>query len=193
MGITQFSISLLEPYIKEGTEVIELGAQNLYGDYKYGAYAHEWYVDLKQAKYECIDLNEENNSIPIDLRKTFKIEKQYDVVTDFGTSEHVGSKPLDWTAIYNCWKSKHDLCKDGGVIISENPKTGNWEGHGFNYYTVDFYNKLAELMEYEILTIGEHPAMNNTINGWNVYCVLRKSSKPFIKKSVFKKLDLRKE
>lgn len=193
MGLTQHSIELIKPFIKEGDAVIELGAQNLYGEYNYGAYASEWYLNLaKTANYMSIDLNGENGALQKDLSQPMEVKAQWNVVTDFGTSEHVGHSPLDWKAIYNCWKTKHNLCLTGGYIISENPKTGNWPGHGFNYYTQDFYKELAEAMGYELKEIGEHAAMGNTTDGWNVYAVLRKvEDKPFMPLSQFKKLSLK--
>lgn len=192
MGLTQHSIELMFPYLKTDISVLELGAQNLYGDYKYGAYASEYYQERFNASYKCIDLNGENEALKIDLSQPVHLDQLFDVITDFGTSEHVGRTPLDWKAIYNCWKTKHILCVTGGYIISENPKTGNWPGHGFNYYTQEFYKELAEAMGYELKEIGEHAAMGNTTDGWNVYSVLRKvEDKPFMSLSQFKKLSLK--
>lgn len=193
MGITQFSIEkLLIPYIKEGDSIMELGSQNLYGKYKYGYYANEWYNDICICPdYSCIDLNGENNAYPFDLSNKLSITRQFDIITDFGTSEHVGKNGLfNWDSIYNCWWNKHNFCKIGGFIISENPKTGNWPGHGFNYYTQEFYLSLALEIGYEIKELGEHPAMGNIDNGWNIYCVLKKTNNKFISKAKFQNLNL---
>ena len=188
MGITDFSLGLLDKYLNNQTSVIELGAQNLYS-YKYESqpYADVYYTS-KGLKYTCIDYNKENNAIDLDLSIKQNLDK-YEVVTDFGTSEHINiNKKHDPKAFYNCWLNKHNLCVVGGIIINENPKTGNWQGHGYNYVTQEFYIELAKLNNYEILEIGEHPAMNNTENGWNIYCVLRKTQDKFMTLTAFKKL-----
>ncbi len=174
MGVTSKSIELIESILPVQT-VCELGAQNLY-DKHYSApkWAQEWY-ESKGIEYQCIDINGENDAWMWDLSKKRDPVNEYDLVTDFGTSEHVGRKGTHYErGFYNCLRTKHLLCKDGGIIISENPKTGNWPKHGFQYYTQDFYLDLANSGAIEILDLGETAAMGNTKNGWNIYCVARK-------------------
>ena len=128
MGITDFSVDILNRAIesKKPESVMELGAQNLYNQPKLPApYAHEFY-EPKGIKYNCIDMCKENGALDIDLSKPVKVEATHDLVTDFGTSEHVskaGKHAIE--AYYNCWKAKHDLLNEGGTMINENPKTGN--------------------------------------------------------------------
>lgn len=189
MGITDFSLTLLNKYVKGNSKVLELGAQNLYScEWEGAPYADKYYYK-KACDYTCLDLNKENNALELDLATKLSLDK-FDIVTDFGTSEHVGiNGKHDSKVFYNCWLNKHNACKIGELIISENPKTGNWPGHGFNYVTEDFYKQLAEANGYEILEIGEHPAMNNTTDGWNIYCVLRKTQEKFMTLTNFKKLS----
>lgn len=193
MGVTDFSLQLLTKYIDQAPfkSVVELGAQNIFSwMYPSQPYAKQWYEE-QGFSYECIDLNGENGAYKLDLSQPFRSDVRA-IVTDFGTSEHVGPGKHNPKAFYNCWLNKHDLCAEGGLIISENPKTGNWPGHGFNYYTQSFYLSLAEANGYEILELGEHPAMWNTTDGWNVYCVLRKTTnQPFMKFTEFKKLEFK--
>jgi hypothetical protein len=188
MGITSFSIELIEKHKADSKNVCELGAQNLYDkDYGFNFPYADTYYKANGIEYTCIDLNGENGALKIDLEKPQKFTGVYDLVTDFGTSEHVRDG-------YNIAKIIHDLVKVGGIVIQENPKTGSWPKHGFNYKTKEFYSKLAELCGYEILELGEHPAMGNNIDGWNVYCVWRKTNEEkFISKAKFKELDLRPE
>ena len=189
MGITDFSLLILNKYVKANDKVLELGAQNLYASEFEGSPYADLYYKKKQCEYTCIDLNEENNALNLDLATKLSLDK-YNVVTDFGTSEHVGiNGKHDAKAFYNCWLNKHNACEIGGLIISENPKTSNWPEHGFNYVTENFYRQLAYANGYEILEIGEHPAMNNTENGWNIYCVLRKTQDKFMTLTNFKKLE----
>lgn len=192
MGITSFSVELINKYKGAAKSVIELGAQNLYLDGAASApYADKYYKGVG-IKYACVDLNGENGALKLDLSKEQGNCAPYDLVTDFGTSEHVGNNGQhDIEAFYNCWLNKHNWCMDGGIIISENPKTGNWPGHGFNYVTKDFYVKLAEANGYKILELGEHPAMGNFTDGWNVYCALKKGSGKFMSLEEFKNLGVK--
>lgn len=199
MGYTDFTVGLLERVIKEYQPkmVVDLGAQNMYNQPALPApYASEWYK--KQGiVYVAIDLSGENDSLEIDLGKPLRPlfpetqVSKFCMVVDAGTSEHIGTDgKFDWEAIYNCWKTKHDLLRVGGVMVNENPKQGNWPGHSFQYYSEAFYKQLAALTEYEILELGEHPAMGNTDTGWNIYCVLRKHSEKFPTLEEFKTLSL---
>ncbi len=198
MGITNFSIEILDRVFDNASikSVCELGSQQTYvmGD-RYGQFS-DWYYKYKGVeRLEQIDLNGDNNSVKIDLSKELiDITSVYDLVTDFGTSEHVSGKDgkHSISAIYNCWKTKYDLCSNNGFIVSENPKTRNWIGHGCNYYTEGFYKKLALSVNAKIINLGEHPAMGNTTDGWNIYCVLKKSDTPFCDLKTFKTLGIKK-
>ena len=190
MGYTHHTFSLIEPLLSHVESVIDLGAQN---DYRYGTpapYTSEWYKG-QGIQYIAIDLSRENKSLGWDLSKIFINKQENDLVVDAGTSEHVGDDgKFGWQAIYNCWQNKHNLLKLNGFMVNENPKTGNWPGHGFNYYTQDFYRNLEATGCYKILSIGEHPAMGNTKDGWNVWCVLEKVSEHFPTLATFKKLGI---
>lgn len=212
MGITKFSTELLEkallfnPDIKS---VMELGSQNLYtGNETNPPFANVWYQG-KGIEYNCIDLAGDNNALKIDLSTTLNPFKTFDLVTDFGTSEHVVQMDeYDSVAFhggyinsiyptgevniklgfYNCFRNKHNMANAGGLFVGENPKTGNWEGHGYNYFTKDFYYALCDEMKYELLELGENAAMGNTINGWNVFAIYRKlEDKEFMSLEDFEK------
>jgi hypothetical protein len=195
MGITSFSVELIERNKGNAKSVIELGAQQMYNQSNLPApYADEFYKSLGFEEYSCIDLSKENNAIEIDLSKALETPiGHYDLVTDFGTSEHVGSNgAFDIKAYYNCWKIKHDLCKNGGLIISENPEPGSWPSHGFNYISQYFYVGLADKLDYTIIELSRYPAMGNQVDGWNTYCVLRKNSDAeFISLQDFKMLGVK--
>lgn len=195
MGVTSFSLELIDKVIDNNniTNVLELGSQNLF-DKDYGTITPfaSTYYESKGIEYTCIDIGGCNNALNINLAKPVKLDKIFDLVTDFGTSEHIELKSKhNVTAFYNCLKTKHNLTKENGFIISENPKTGNWRGHGYNYYSTDFYTQLAKLNDYAILELGEHPAMGNSTDGWNVYCVMQKiNNNPFMSLAAFKKLPI---
>jgi hypothetical protein len=178
MGLNDTSVEVLEwifatyPHIKS---VLELGAQNFYHTYpsvKYGDYADKYYKAKGVEHYECIDLNGENNAKVWDLSKPIAPFGLYDLVTDLGTQEHI-SVEMSMEALYNCWATKYFAASR--LIVSANPKTGNWPKHGAYFFTTKFYEELAYLTRMRIVKLNEKPAMGNTTDGWEVMCVLEKT------------------
>lgn len=183
MGITSHTKDLIEGVINEfkPKTVCELGAQNMYDQPGKAPYASGWY-ESKKIKYTSIDVSKENGALDLDLTKPIKDLGEFDLVTDAGTGEHCGRSNADF---YQVMKNIHTLCKIGGIVIRENPKTGNWPGHGFHYMTEDFYREFEKVSGYKILKLGQHPAMGNTTDGWNIYCVMQKVEDRFPTKKVF--------
>lgn len=70
----------------------------------------------------------------------------YDVVFNFGTTEHVLGQ-------YNAFKVIHDAVRVGGVIYHELPMTGHLN-HGFFNYNPVMLLSIAEANRYEILWLG---------------------------------------
>lgn len=195
MGITGHSINLIDKAIIHRSltdrqavlSVIELGAQNMY-DQTYeterGPYASTYYRN-RGMKYNCIDLNGENAALKLDLEKSIKHDYQYDLVTNFGTSEHIKNQHAVFGTI-------HKLTKVGGMIICENPKTGNWPQHGLNYYTQEFYQNLCKALNYTLVEVGEYPAMGNKESGWNIYAIMKKTeAKVFPTEKQFDKFGIK--
>ncbi len=183
MGYTNETIARVERILNQYqiNSVLDLGAQNNYsGTEQPAPYMREWY-EKKGINYVSIDINGEHGALPFNLSKPITADLgKFDLVVDAGTSEHIGEDgKFDIFAIYNCWKTKHHLLKYEGIMINENPKSGNWPGHGFNYYTEFFYRTLAGLCNYEILELGEHAAMGNVTDGWNVHSILLKKDHTF--------------
>lgn len=200
MGCTQYDIDLLTNMIEayKPKSVIELGAQNNYAQPNLPApYMREWW-EAKGILYRSIDLSGECGAITEDLSQPMNTvladyeDRPFDFVTDLGTSEHIGiDGKFSWEAIYNCWKTKFDLCKVGGYIISENPQSGSWPNHGFNYYTFKFYTQLMNVADLTTPLMDRVPAMGNRIDGWNVMTVMHKVGPRFLTLEQFKLLDLR--
>lgn len=204
MGITSSDIELIDLARNRKPEilsVIELGSQNLYraGDDPHKPpFASTFYESLGMI-YQCIDMAGDNAAIQTDLSKVMQLNDhfKFDLVTDFGTSEHVVSgvemknhyfENVDINSVYpvrvptqeeirqgyyHCWKNKHNLLRLNGFMINVNPKTKNWPEHGYTYVSINFYRQLAELMGYEVIWLNEHEAMGNP-NAVNIECVLRK-------------------
>jgi hypothetical protein len=196
MGINDKNLEMLEWVFAHYRirSVRELGAQNLYQTYRtapYGCYADRYYKLKGVESYECIDLNKENGAIPLDLSIPHTLPA-VDMVTDFGTSEHVAGYTADdesalvkdsnttWKdseahvagceAFYNCWTTKYNASRM--LLVGANPATRHWKRHGHFYYTPEFYHVLCGLTGMKAIRVGEHYAMGNILDGKEVHCVL---------------------
>ncbi len=168
-------------------KMMELGSQQMYchGNIPEGSAAKSWFTRMG-AEHTSIDMNGELGALQMDLAKPILREEwegHFDVVTDFGTSEHVGPS---LTALYNCRASCHNWCRPGGVMFFNNPKTGHWPNHGYHYFTVDHYRKLAEACNYGVMDLWEHPTLGNSVDGYQVFAVLMKNTNaPFVSEEKF--------
>ena len=182
MGITSTSLDRINRYIKPNDNLLIIGCQNIYSAENYGEIAQDYF---RQRGYsvKSLDVYECNGADVMDLRDDLKFEPTYDLVLQHGTVEHVDG------SLYWAFRNMHEACKVGEVMIHENPKTGNWPGHGQHYFTEQFYHELAEDCGYDILEITTEAAMGNTNDGWNVCCVLKKwNDDPFISEHVFNEI-----
>ena len=186
MGITSFSKDMIRTYGGESPHIRHLlvGCQNMYDNLHYGKIAQGYYRRLGQ-DVVSVDITGCQGSVKHDLRKPLKMD-QFDFISQHGTLEHIETRK----GYYLAYKHLHEVLKLGGIIIHENPKMGNWPGHGNHYLTQKFFFDLAEMSKYDIITIGENPAMSNAKNGWNIYCVMRKTQEKFITKKEFNTLPI---
>jgi hypothetical protein len=187
MGITNFSLELLQPVIDlipvEQRSVFELGSQQTYvAGENYGRFSNWFYNENHFSAVVQVDLNGENGSFKLNLADLSQFNQYaglFALVTDFGTSEHVSGPDgsHDPLAFLHCWLVKLLACAPGGYIVSENPLTGHWPGHGCNYVCEYFYLQLASLCGLDVVNLGVHYAMGNVTDGANVFCVLRKTDR----------------
>lgn len=186
MGITQLSMDRLKRHgcLIPGIRMGELGAQNMYDSNHYGAIAKDVFVRMG-IDHRSFDITPHQGAEFMDLRDAVSdgLIGAFQVVTDFGTTEHVDGD------YYQALKNIHDMTERGGLMIRENPKTGHWPGHGCNYVDKDFYVGLAELCRYEVVELVEEFAMGNYVDGGNVCAVLRKRDDgPFATRKQFEGL-----
>jgi hypothetical protein len=190
MGITHLSLDRMKRFecLHPSKRMLELGCQNIYVQ----GY-DEMSISLNElpkrfgVNMETWDILGCQNSKIVDLREPIDeaYHNAFDVVTDFGTTEHVDGN------YYQARKNIHDACKVGGIMIHENPMTGHWIGHGCNYLNENFYRQLADAMGYEILELVTEYAMGNITDGGNVSCVLRKrEDTEFVSEEIFSKFDV---
>lgn len=93
-------------------------------------------LDIFEAEH-CMLFDLNTDSVPQHLHG------QFDLVTNFGTSEHV----LDQ---YHVFSVMHDFAKAGGVIYHDVPM-GGYFYHGYFSYTPLFFNHLIAANGYEII------------------------------------------
>lgn len=136
-----------EPYIN--LNVLELGNQRM----RKGASKDSTLKKhLSRVVYEhcSIDWNGKDKAIRYDLSKEIRIfALHFDVVTNFGTSEHVSSQ--EW-----CFRNIHNFCRQRGVMLHVVPLVGNWKGHCEYYYSEKFFESLAAANNYEVAFIRIH-------------------------------------
>lgn len=136
------------------------------------------YFSLLGANHTSIDINNKNGALKINLcnpigEQDESLVEKFQVLTNFGTSEHVKNQ-------YMCWKNINDLCLISGIMTHVIPNTNRKKRHGYCAYSIDFFLKLAEAANYEII---EQPS-----NRWEeiyVSTILKKNNKEFIDKKEF--------
>jgi hypothetical protein len=176
MGINDSSFQTLEWLfsVYPIKSIFELGSQNFYQTYgtiEYGCFADKYYKAKGVNRYVCVDINGDNNARVLDLSKPQKVVETFDLITDFGTCEHIA--PYNAEVLYNCWTLKFEASHH--LILSSNPATNNWKGHGFFYFTPEFYKVLASMTNTNVVRLHEPYAMGNTTDGKEVQCLLEKT------------------
>lgn len=206
MGYTSFTKDLVKRVVDEykPKTIADYGSQNDFSGPNLPApYISRWFIEelgIKEQDYDCFDLNGENNAYAVDLSsdQNFPWEDNdgnpspYCLVCDIGTIEHLGKNgAFSWEAIYNGWKNKFNMCKEGGVIVSENPLSGFWPGHGWNYHTPEFYMELEKVSDLQLLKWGTVCATGNCETGQNVWSIMRRIGNHFPSLEIFKELSIK--
>ena len=96
-------------------------------------------------RVDCSDINRMHGAKYIDLNQPLEdksLINQYDLVTDFGNNEH----PFNAAEAY---RTMHRLCKKEGLIWILQSVFG---GNGFYNFDVSFFESIAAVNDYEILT-----------------------------------------
>jgi hypothetical protein len=117
-------------------------------------------------QYLSLDLHEIDGVTKCDLSQYDPEKYNCDIITNFGTSEHVEYEDGQ----YNCWLNIHSWLKVGGISIHEIPKINNWSGHCRYYCDFSFFQKFQNF-GYSIIKLQDNYYQSN---GSLVYCVLKK-------------------
>lgn len=102
--------------------------------------------------YCCVDIEEKYGSICLDLNfdsVPLDHHNLYDLVTNFGTTEHVANQ-------LNAFKVIHDLTKVGGYMWHDVPFTG-YVNHGLVNYTTKFFYSLCKSNRYQLCDLHIQP------------------------------------
>ena len=171
MGLSSSVLNLVlslykDQYFEKFNSVIELGSQHLSangddvafvinnltqkneikeGDIKI---AKNVYKSIGFSIYKCIDPDRRHDALNFDLNEDIEkqgFNEQFDLVTNFGTSEHCFNQ-------YHCFMNIHNLCKEGGIMVHGLPFQGGLN-EGFFNYQPNFFFCLASANGYKILGI----------------------------------------
>lgn len=163
----------------EGLMWCELGNQDFYD----GNPAKKYYQS-KGVKHTSIDINGKDGALPINLDNDIPVTLQdkFDVITNYGTTEHVNNQ-------YKVFKNIHVICKQNGVIIHGVPLIGHWPKHCRYYYSKLFFEELASLCNYQIVDLiilkkDHYKSPQNLV----VNVSIKKENNMFIDENQFKQI-----
>ena len=125
-----------------------------------------------------IDLNGLDGSLLLDLNKPmpFVFLSQFDVVTNYGTIEHINNQ-------YQAFRNMHDMCKRDGIMLHTLPMEDYaYPEHCRYYYSEPFVRDLGNACNYQI-------------NNYNIlkHCIAiaytKKENNDFISKEEFEQVN----
>lgn len=142
MGILKDTAAMVKALeLPEGFHVCELGNQML-SYTKPPAPAAVFYASIGCGRYESIDGNG-RGTVTADLNLPLSGDLgTFDLVTDFGTGEHV----FDQAQV---WRTLHDLTKPGGYIAFDRPGQG-YGKHCFYLADECLFRDIAEANRYGV-------------------------------------------
>src|SRR5262245_22979076 len=115
MGIQPEVAALIRALpLPKGFSVCELGDQGMCGE-PIKRLAKVWYEEWGCGSYESVDGNG-RGTLTADLNEPLALHP-FDLVTDFGTGEHI----FDQAQV---WRTMHALTKPGGYIAFDRPAQG---------------------------------------------------------------------
>jgi hypothetical protein len=101
-----------------------------------------WRTIWQPASMTAIDFHGTASALRQDLNNPLDLPRQYAVVMNLGTAEHVFN-------VYQVFKSMHDHTLPGGMMVLALPFSG-WVDHGFYNFNPTFYWDLAAVNGYTV-------------------------------------------
>jgi len=121
--------------------------------------APKFYSLLGIENYTSIDFNGELGALRFDLNNDLRVHYSYaetfDLVTNFGTSEHCFNQ-------HAVFKNIHDLCRPDGFMVHTLPTQG-WGRHCFFRYDPNVFNDLAGANNYELVFLQPYLNLRSTL------------------------------
>lgn len=128
-----------------------------------------------------MDLNGRRGALRVNLSEIVdRWKNHFDIVTDYGTSEHV-------RGIYECFCNIHNFTREGGVMIHTVPISGGWIGHSPYHFKDWFFVKLAEETGYKSVLneVRALPSRGKKVNSLVCSVLIKESDNLFISKEDF--------
>lgn len=129
--------------LKKGFSVCELGDQWVTYLTPH-VLAQDFFKQMGCGRYVSVDANG-RGTLSADLNKPLTPMGQFDLVTDFGTGEHIFNQA-------QVWRTVHELVKPSGYIAFDRPVQG-YEGHGFYNTHETLFRDIAAANAYEIVRL----------------------------------------
>lgn len=120
-------------------------------------------TDLTNIEYNSVDVCPGLKTTILDLNFDSVPEKMlghYDVVFNFGTTEHIFNQ-------WNCFEFMHDALKVGGIVYHQLPASGYLD-HGYYCYTPLFFREMAQANGYVIEHLAVTPAGESKIDALGI-------------------------
>lgn len=194
MGISKVhgGLQLLQDVIRQerlvlsGLRMAELGNQYFRDDVLGTEVSAKLVFEAMGVEHTSFDLNGEDGAKSWDLSMIWlypSVHNLFDVVTNFGTSEHVTKSQ------HACWQNIDYLCKPGGLMIHSIPEVGSWPRHGRWHYTLERVVRLASACEYRpcLLSRHEHIHEDGRLQHSLTLC-FRKTKEDFVDEDVFRRI-----
>lgn len=149
MGILEMPAQFVRALkLPQGFEVCELGDQWVTYLSPH-VLAEEFFRSLGCGRYVSIDGNG-RGTVLADLNRPLTMKLgQFDLVTDYGTGEHVFDQA-------RLWRTVHELTKPHGYIAFDRPVQG-YEGHGFYNTHECLFHDIAAANDYEVIQLARTP------------------------------------
>jgi hypothetical protein len=155
-----------------GKEMLELGCQTFRGNIRKkinsGLYNHNCKDYFQSIGIKClsIDIKGCRGSMVVDLSKPMHtyFYNRFDIITNSGTTEHVS----ELAGQYSVFENIHKCSNVNGVMMHFVPVYGvERKPHGFFNYDDSFFEILAKLNNYEIVSIEKYDRKNGDLY-WGV-------------------------
>lgn len=142
--------------------------------------AADWYGARGVRKVVSIDLNGQDGALTHDLDYPIPkdLHAKFDLVTNYGTGEHVNDQ-------YSFFRNCHDACKSNGVMIHLLLHEGFLPGHGRYYYSQETTFRLARMCSYRLVYLQNYSGVKTGRRGFLVAAFQNRAVSSFPGKSRF--------